>query len=321
MKNRFLKIGLSLLGTGIGGGLFLLNLLPSPASPQALQAAEEKVLNQVKAPMEHRMVQAGQYRLHTLIVGDQGKPPLVMLHGHGGGVGVFVQNFDALSKHHTLYAVDSLGWGRSDRPEFEGKTPEDAQAWWVDSLEAWRLSIGLEQFTLLGHSMGGFIATSYGLKHPESIQGLILVDAGGMTRKTKLWNRIYFNLTPQRIVRLLGPWGPKIVAGKVEGTSLLEKNLIEYYYQISAAPASGEVAFSKILGFKEWKLPTLEKMSQLSMPVTLIWGENDAVTIPQNAKSAHDLLPNSRLIFIPNVGHSPYSEDPATFHQAVQQAF
>ncbi len=267
------------------------------------------------------MVPAGEVSLHTVIVGEGAKPPLVLLHGHGGGVGVFARNLDALSEHYTLYAVDLLGWGRSERPAFTGRTAEEARGWWVESLEAWRQTMGLEQITLLGHSMGGFVAASYALAHPAPVAHLILVDAGGMSRPVHPFNGVYYNLPPQRIVRLAGPLGPSLVrqARGMDATDTPYPTgaLLDYYYQLSAAPGSGEVAFRKLLGVRAWALPLLDELGTLRVPTTLIWGEEDTLTTPDNAQRAHEIMPASELILIPNAGHAPFSDAPAPFHEAI----
>ncbi|MBA3533217.1 MAG: alpha/beta fold hydrolase [Ardenticatenales bacterium] len=318
---RKLAWGVALPTVILAGFVGLLQLLPSPASPEALADAEARMLSVVKSPLRHQMVQAGSYQLHTVIIGDGSKPPLVMLHGHGGGLAVFAQNFDALAEGYTIYAVELLGWGRSDRPVFEGQTGAEAQAWWVESLEAWRQEMELDQFTLLGHSMGGFVAGSYALAYPEHVAHLILADPGGMSRDVHPKNGIYYNLPPQRIVRLAGPLGPALVSFgremEVERSPYAEGTLTDYYYQISAAPASGEIAFRKLLGVTEWALPLLAEVEALPMPVTLIWGEGDELVSPENGVRAKELIRTSELIIIPDAAHSPYSETPQAFHDAI----
>lgn len=59
-----------------------------------------------------------------------------------------------------------LGFGRSSRPKFSSDA-EKVEAQWVESVEEWRREVKLEQFILLGHSLGGYIATAYALKYPE----------------------------------------------------------------------------------------------------------------------------------------------------------
>jgi pimeloyl-ACP methyl ester carboxylesterase len=96
-----------------------------------------------------------------------------------------------------------------------------------------------------------------------------------------------------------------------------ESALTDYYYQLSAAPASGEMAFRKILGVTEWALPLLAEVEALPMPVTLIWGEGDELVEPANGVRANELIPTSELIIIPGAAHAPYSETPQQFHEAI----
>ncbi|EWC43385.1 hypothetical protein DRE_07712 [Drechslerella stenobrocha 248] len=120
---------------------------------------------------------------------------LVILHGYGAGLGFFYKNFDALSRRSgwSMYALDLLGMGRSSRPHFKihatdriGKVRE-AESFFVDSLEDWRKARGLEKFTLMGHSLGGYLAVCYALKYPNRLQKLILVSPVGIPVDPHAW--------------------------------------------------------------------------------------------------------------------------------------
>ena len=86
--------------------------------------------------------------------------PLVMVHGFGGGLGLWAMNVEDLAKHHTVYTFDLLGFGRSSRPHFSVEA-DVAEEEFVESIESWRKELGLEKFILLGHSLGGFLSCSY----------------------------------------------------------------------------------------------------------------------------------------------------------------
>ncbi|RPB28980.1 alpha/beta-hydrolase [Terfezia boudieri ATCC MYA-4762] len=116
------------------------------------------------------------------------KEDLVILHGYGAGLGFFYRNFDALSRRPgwKLWALDLLGMGNSSRPQFKinatdkaGKIKE-AEEWFIDALEEWRIKRGLDRFTLLGHSLGGYLATAYTLKYPGRVKKLILASPVGI---------------------------------------------------------------------------------------------------------------------------------------------
>lgn len=145
------------------------------------------------------------------------KVPLVLMHGFGGGVGLWAMNIDALAKERTVYAMDVLGFGRSSRPQLSAD-PQEAEKEFVNSIEQWRQHLGLEKFVLVGHSFGGFLASSYALEHPSRVQHLVLVDSWGFPEKPAefeynipMWARVLkavitpFN--PLAGLRAAGPWG------------------------------------------------------------------------------------------------------------------
>ena len=113
---------------------------------------------------------------------------LVVLHGYGAGLGFFYKNFEALSrpKGWRLYALDLLGMGRSSRPPFRIRSKQrseqitEAEDWFVDALEEWRIQRKIDRFTLLGHSLGGYMAVCYALKYPGHLNKLILASPVGV---------------------------------------------------------------------------------------------------------------------------------------------
>ncbi|KAL8952830.1 MAG: hypothetical protein Q9222_001265 [Ikaeria aurantiellina] len=113
---------------------------------------------------------------------------LVMLHGYGAGLGFFYRNFEGLSRvpGWTVYALDLLGMGRSSRPPFRvhakdrQKSISEAEDWFVDALEEWRVKRKIDRFTLLGHSLGGYMAVAYALKYPGHLNKLILASPVGI---------------------------------------------------------------------------------------------------------------------------------------------
>ncbi|KAL2256177.1 hypothetical protein VTK26DRAFT_2072 [Humicola hyalothermophila] len=121
-------------------------------------------------------------------VGEQVDNTLVMLHGYGAGLGFFYKNFEPLSRAPgwKLYALDMLGMGNSARPPFRihAKDPKgkiaEAEGWFIDALEEWRKARKIEKFTLLGHSLGGYLAVSYALKYPGRLDKLILASPVGI---------------------------------------------------------------------------------------------------------------------------------------------
>ncbi|KAJ7579240.1 Alpha/Beta hydrolase protein [Mycena floridula] len=123
------------------------------------------------------------------------QPPAVLLHGYGAGLGFFFQNFNILAqwagrRGTSVYAVDWLGMGRSARVPFTVKASrkdtkarvEEAESFFVDSLEDWRVKMGLEKMTLIGHSLGAYFSVVYALRYPTRVNKLILLSPAGVPR-------------------------------------------------------------------------------------------------------------------------------------------
>ncbi|KAI0773990.1 alpha/beta-hydrolase [Fomes fomentarius] len=121
--------------------------------------------------------------------------PTVVLHGYGAGLGFFFQNFAALGKWAgrrgtSVIAVDWLGMGRSARVPFHVKAKredidgrvDEAESFFIDSLEQWRRKMGLESMTLVGHSLGGYLSIAYALRYPTRVNKLILLSPAGIPR-------------------------------------------------------------------------------------------------------------------------------------------
>ncbi|GJN80719.1 hypothetical protein PLIIFM63780_004249 [Purpureocillium lilacinum] len=121
-------------------------------------------------------------------VGEEPEETLVMVHGYGAGLGFFYNNFEPITRIPglRLYALDMLGMGNSSRPPFKihAKDKEqqviEAENWFIDALEEWRKARKIERFTLLGHSLGGYLAVSYAIKYPGHLKKLILASPVGI---------------------------------------------------------------------------------------------------------------------------------------------
>ncbi|KAI9466799.1 alpha/beta-hydrolase [Lactarius psammicola] len=120
-------------------------------------------------------------------------PPAVLLHGYGAGLGFFFLNFPALAqwagiRGTSVYAVDWLGMGRSARVPFRIRAKRDhiservneAESFFVESLEEWRERNGLEKMTLIGHSLGAYFSTVYALRYPQRVHKLVLLSPAGV---------------------------------------------------------------------------------------------------------------------------------------------
>ncbi|XP_043707895.1 probable 1-acylglycerol-3-phosphate O-acyltransferase isoform X1 [Telopea speciosissima] len=335
-----------------------------PTSTDHIIAAEKRLLSLVKTPYVQEQVNIGsgppgskvrwfrsssdESRFINTVTFDSkdDSPTLVMVHGYAASQGFFFRNFDALASRFRIIAIDQLGWGGSSRPDFTCKSTEETEDWFIDSFEEWRKAKNLSNFVLLGHSFGGYVAAKYALKHPEHIQHLILVGPAGFssesdvkserlikfraTWKGAVLNHLWeSNFTPQKVVRGLGPWGPKVVSGYTRarfgahstGEVLNEeesKLLTDYVYHTLAAKASGELCLKYIFSFGAFaRLPLLHSASEWKVPTTFIYGVQDWMNFEGAQQAREDMKVPCEIIRVPEGGHFAFIDNPASFHSAV----
>jgi pimeloyl-ACP methyl ester carboxylesterase len=115
---------------------------------------------------------AGRLRVSD---GGAGGTPVVLMHGLGCDREVWRAQLDHLRATRRAIAYDQRGHGDSDRAG-DGVYTIEALA---DDLEAVRRGLGLARFVLVGHSMSGAVLTTYAGRHPDTVAGLVYLDAAG----------------------------------------------------------------------------------------------------------------------------------------------
>ena len=89
------------------------------------------------------------------------KPVLVMIHGFVGSNFFFLKLYKELAKHFCIFAFDMYGMGLSYRYEFQMKDFESCMTLYTRTFEEWRKRLKIENFYVLGYSLGGYILMHY----------------------------------------------------------------------------------------------------------------------------------------------------------------
>lgn len=323
------------------------NWLPSwcPTSQIQLQTAEDKMLRCVCSTFSRQYVSISNgNHLWTMTIGSdhvKHKTPLVLLHGFGGGVGLWAQNLEALSQRGPVYALDLLGFGQSSRPLFPTDSRE-AELQFVESLEQWRAKMGLESMILLGHNLGGYLAVSYTIKYPYRVKHILLVEPWGFPerpdtveddRPIPVWIKalgaMFSPFNPLAGLRLVGPLGPTLVQTlrpdfKKKFSSMFTDNTVaEYIYHLNVQTPSGETAFKNMTVPYGWaKRPMLQRMDKLhpEIPITIIYGSRSSID-SNSGSTIKEMRPSSHveIITIRGAGHYVYADQPEDFNHRVLQ--
>lgn len=207
--------------------------------------------------------------------------PLVFLHGWGKKKEDYQGLLDLLAKKFTIYALDLPGFG---------KTPIDRPYNLVDYAEYVHEFIqkkSLKKVILAGHSFGGRVAIKFALKDPNLLKKLILVDAGGIERKSiriKLINSL-------KSVKTFTP----------EFFNDIFRSLFGSDDYLRASPIMRETLKKVVAENLEFDLP------KIKIPTLIIWGENDHTTPLWQGQLMHKLIQGSTLTVVPGGDHGvPY---------------
>jgi len=240
-----------------------------------------------------QQIKVGKLDIHYLTGGCG--DPLVVIHGGGSGAEGWLQNVTELGEHYRIYAPDLPGFGHSQPMDGDHSMSE-----FVQFLEDFTHSLGLNRFHLVGHSIGGGIALHYALKFPYKIGKLVLVSSMCLGKEVALWIRVLSSF-------FFRPLGVAVVA-------ILKaiKRLVNWVYAplkfINPLPQTRIDLGKSIATLEEQATALLDQLSQLIMPTLLVWGAKDSIVPVSNAYAAARLIPDCQLHIFEGCGHSVYKQ-------------
>lgn len=235
------------------------------------------------------------------------------------------RNFDDLvSLGYHVYAIDLLGWGRSERPAFRGCTPEQGIAWYLDSFNGVISSLKLSKFSLLGHSLGAYLSMEYTNCKPHMVENLVLVSPAGAVRSVPVSRAAFFSLTPQLLVRRGGLLGFLLFNAHYPRSKMyVQHRLRDYTYHLAAQfPPSGELAVRPIIKLfgprrAECIRPLIERTKFFSVPVHIVCGDTDSSMPLEDVHTLYRDMKrkgfNVQLSTVVGSDHCPMLEKPDDF--------
>lgn len=251
--------------------------------------------------------------------GNQSSPPIVMLHGFGVSGHMFDEFAERMQDRYWLLALDQRGHGDSDWAE-DGDYSRDA---FVEDLEGFRTALGIDNFVLIGHSMGGLNAVAYVNRYPGHVRALVLVDVGPEASREGVDNIVRFTRGPDELefeefVQMAHRFNPRRTL----------ENIRERMRHRLKPTESGKWTWKFDRRFREpgsnlnigWKLSPDELWQlfrNITVPTLLIRGAESDVLSPEVAERCVHEMPAARLVTIPGAGHSVPGDNPDAFTEAV----
>jgi pimeloyl-ACP methyl ester carboxylesterase len=272
-------------------------------------------------------VKTGEYRTHVVEVPDlkNQENVFVLLHGFGASAASWNAISEALSELGEVVAYDRPAFGLTDRPtSWTGVNPYSSDGA-LEQLDAVvRLySASEKDVYLVGHSAGAMVATQYILDNPDSVDGLILVAPAVLTGGgAPSWLNWLFYV-PQ-----INHLGPLLVSGIAQsGLQILEDS----YFDPSLITSETLAAYQQPLQIAGWErafwefnrakrdYDANERLAEVRVKTLVITGDSDKIVDPADSTKIHELIANSRLAVLQDLGHLPHEENPSLFMATLRE--
>ncbi|KEQ26848.1 alpha/beta fold hydrolase [Paenibacillus tyrfis] len=246
----------------------------------------DSLLKQWASPHETWYVPTRYGDTFVIASGEKTAPPLLLLHGTGMNSAMWLGEAREYSRSFRVYAVDIPGDpGRSDERQLPLKGSAYAD-WLYDVFQA----LDIRQASLIGISLGAWLAVKFSVSFPDKVDKLALLCPSGIgPQKVSFLFTAAFHM-------LLGERGKDKLYVKVNGNRAIPEAMLKYQKLIG-----------KSFNYRREQIPLFadDELKRLTMPVVLFVGAKDIMLhSAKTAKRLGSLLPHAQINILPDAGHT-----------------
>ena len=215
--------------------------------------------------------------------------PLLFLHG-ASGAPVIMPFMEKLAQRFDVLVPQHPGWGRSDEPVWL-ENIHDLAYFYLDFLK----QLDLRNVTVVGSSMGGWIAMEMAVRDTARMKSLVLVSPAGVAAPGVQPADIFL-MTPEELIRNLFV-DEKLVQARLSAPVDVDESLKNRH-------ATARLAWEPRL-----RDPFLPKwLHRIDVPVKIIWGKQDRILPVGILDELKRLVPGAKTLVLDNCGHLPHAE-------------
>ena len=227
---------------------------------------------------------------------------VLFIHGLGSSADRWLDIPDALSLTglHSV-ALDLPGFGLSDKPEIEYTIGK-----FVEVVAEFIRKRGMQGTSIVGHSLGGYIAAQLAAEHWDLVGRLVLIDTSGMLDGPTPLLQQYLDaaMTPEKeaVRAVLG----QLVADPIRIPEALVNGFV---YRMSQAGARH--AFKSAFDNSVKTQVGVDRLKRITAPTLIIWGRQDRLIPLEHFKPFQESISGSDVVIVEDAGHAPFAEKPA----------
>ncbi|MEO1146961.1 MAG: alpha/beta fold hydrolase [Cyanobacteria bacterium J06638_22] len=243
--------------------------------------------------------------------------PIVFLHGFGASLLQWRGNLQPLSQHHTIYALDLLGFGASEKASTEFRV-----SLWVEQVRAFCQQFIGQPIVLVGHSLGALVALTAVTRYPELAQGLILVTLPATRQELlpgpvqsvvhSIENLFANSFLIKQILRFARR--PSFIRSALQkiytDTQYVNEDLVASFVE-PAHHRGADRTLLKLVRARtatDFSDDTRSLLQRLDIDTLVLWGQNDNIIPIQWGRQLPEFNPYLTMVEIPDAGHCLYDE-------------
>ena len=272
-------------------------------------------LHNLYSNTESQWMNVNGMRIHYRDEGNPDGQPIVLVHGILSSLHTWDGWQQGLAQDYRVISLDVPGFGLTGGPA----NPDDfSETLLHDSFVKFVQQLQLDNFILVGNSLGGYISAHYAAHNSDRVAKLILIDPAGAPQELPFlldmasWpgvNSLAANVFPPMIIAM----GVKDVYGD---PGRITKANLDRYIHLSLRPGAKQ-AYANTIAMLDAKNSLQQPLdfATITAPTLLMWGGKDIWIPPQLSEQWLSNIPNASLITYPDAGHVPMEEIPArTLH-------
>jgi len=259
---------------------------------------------------------------------QQKTTPLILLHGFGASIGHWRHNLEVLGTHYTVYALDMLGFGASEK----AAANYSIELWVEQVYSFWQVLIG-HPVVLVGNSNGSLISLAAAAAHPEMVRGIVMMSLPDPAVEQEAIP-VFLQPLVQTIKHIVAsPLILKPVFYLVRRPGVLRRwaslayanpeAITDELIEILAGPPQDRgsaraftALFKAAIGIS-FSPSVKNLLPNLTIPMLLIWGQKDRFVPPILASRFALYNDKLEVLNLDDVGHCPHDESPEQVNQAI----
>lgn len=245
----------------------------------------------------------------TLQYAETGKAdgePIIMLHGYTDSWYSYSRVLPELAPKYRGIAITQRGHGGSGRPG--SYTGDDFAA----DVDAFMEALGMERATIVGHSMGSFVAQTVAIRYPERVEKLVLIGSAAVAG-----NEVIVGLNDY-VQTLTDP---------VDSTFIYEFQASTIFHPVPQAFLDEVVSESRKLPAEVWRealegliaTDNAARLGEIQAPTLVVWGDRDGIFLRAEQDALVAAIPDATLSVYPETGHGLHWERPRAFTRELEK--